>query len=245
MISKELDLYLKGTPRSAMLLCNEVESGIKSAFDIASIILQDSVSETSHHPDLKYFNNDTVKREVIDEVIDFSREMPVLAKRSVVIIRDAHNIAISTQDILLKTLEENTTCIILFVCSSPLIPTILSRVAVIRLRDSGKNYDVTNVKELYLKKNYKELFSIFGLLKEKDSKAISDKNYYIAIINAIRTCVFDLLLLNTGELAIDYCDNIVPRSCDECFDILDKCEQQLEIPFTENNFFGFLVSCCR
>ncbi|MEL7647016.1 MAG: DNA polymerase III subunit delta' [Sedimentibacter sp.] len=96
-----------------------------------------------NHPDLHVMNqdDDTIKREDIEKVLESVYKKPYEADRKVFIIRDAQKMTTQAANTFLKTLEEppgDSVMILLTTNVNLLLPTIVSRCQTIKFRNISK-----------------------------------------------------------------------------------------------------------
>ena len=126
-----------------------------------------------NHPDLHIVNQDenTIKREDIDELVESVYKKPYESNKKVYIVRDAHKMTTQAANTFLKTLEEppgDSVMILLTTNVNLLLPTIVSRCQTIKFRNISKE----TIKN-YLKKN----------LSAEEDTAYLAANYSGGILN--------------------------------------------------------------
>ena len=102
---------------------------------IAAAILGCSEKELYKNPDFYMTGtNDTVSSDDIKDLIDFSWRSSLMGKK-VILLNNSHTVSVSTQNKLLKILEDREdNVLILLADSNTLIPTIISRCCHIQLQ---------------------------------------------------------------------------------------------------------------
>lgn len=91
------------------------------------------------HPDCIFVapeGSEIVRKQVVDEVIRFATETPVLANRKLIVIEEAHLLNMEASNALLKILEEPPASTIFILATDrpeKLLPTIESRLARVKL----------------------------------------------------------------------------------------------------------------
>lgn len=105
-----------------------------------------------NHPDLHIINQDenAIKREDIDELIDSVYKKPYESNKKVFIIKNAHEMTTQAANTLLKTLEEpsgDSVMILLTTNVNLLLPTIISRCQIIKFRNISKETIKTYLRE--------------------------------------------------------------------------------------------------
>lgn len=102
---------------------------------IAATILGCSEKELYKNPDFYMTGtNDTVSSDDIKDLIDFSWRSSLMGKK-VILLNNSHTVSVSTQNKLLKILEDREdNVLILLADSNTLIPTIISRCCHIQLQ---------------------------------------------------------------------------------------------------------------
>ena len=102
---------------------------------IAAAILGCSEKELYKNPDFYMIGtNDTVSSDDIKDLIDFSWRSSLMGKK-VILLNNSHTVSVSTQNKLLKILEDREdNVLILLADSNTLIPTIISRCCHIQLQ---------------------------------------------------------------------------------------------------------------
>lgn len=92
------------------------------------------------HPDFIMVGpegSEIVRRQVVDEVIRFAMETPVIVQKKFILIEEAHLLNIEASNALLKVLEEppaSTVFILITEKSESLLPTVTSRLSHIKLK---------------------------------------------------------------------------------------------------------------
>jgi len=107
-----------------------------------------------NHPDLHIINQDenAIKREDIDELIESIYKKPYESNKKIYIIKDAHSMTTQAANTFLKTLEEppgDSVIILLTTNVNLLLPTINSRCQIIKFRNISRETIKTYLKEHY------------------------------------------------------------------------------------------------
>lgn len=154
---------------------------LEKAEDMASSILNTSATKLHLHPDYAYFGLDDGEKtfgvDKVKQVIELSYLSAALAEIKVVVIDHMDKMTLEAQNKLLKTLEEANVIIIGLAYEDCLIPTIKSRMRVVRVANKNRELPA-DVQRIFgeVKKcladetatNYYYLLSILNLVKEKD-----------------------------------------------------------------------------
>lgn len=129
-----------------ILISSFIEKRIE---EIQKILFRLEVNQ--NHPDLLYLNDsETLGVEAAKKIRQFLSLKPFQAKGRVVVLESAHNLTMDAQNSLLKTLEEpptNSTIILGADSDTKILPTVLSRCQIVRIRNKGlrikdKSYDI-------------------------------------------------------------------------------------------------------
>lgn len=125
---------------SYLIVSQNEEIRNKRAEVMALEALDPNEKGDTHNPDLLIVSNgekNSISIEKVREITSWLTIKPFQSKRKVVLIRDAHLLTLEAQNALLKTLEEppgESKIILTSVHGSRLLPTIVSRCAVISLQ---------------------------------------------------------------------------------------------------------------
>ncbi len=206
-ISFELDMALKNNDIShAYLFLGEVGIGkFTQAKNFArSILCSDITNPQSfcnlgsgfNHPDLLIVREEgTIKKEVIEDLIEKSKICPYEGSFKIIIIDNFENTTIEGQNALLKTLEEPEDFLKIFLVSSnksKILPTILSRCRILKY----KSISTDRIEEFLINKNVSEknakLFSRLShgnvklsLRYSTDSNLLEKRNKLVDVIDSI------------------------------------------------------------
>ena len=175
--------------------CNECSSCIKV--------------NTNNHPDLHIISttDKSIKREVIDELIESINQKPYESDRKVYIIKDSEDMTPQAANTFLKTLEEpvgNTVIIMLTENSNLLLPTISSRCQIIKFKNIDQNVIANHIKDKFsLDHNTAKLIAFYskGVLLNAERIALNEDDIlkrrseiikiYDKIINSQRNIIFE------------------------------------------------------
>lgn len=175
--------------------CNECSSCIKI--------------NTMNHPDLHVISttDKSIKREVIDELIDSINQKPYESDRKIYIIKNSEDMTPQAANTFLKTLEEpvgNTIIILLTENSNLLLPTIFSRCQIIKFKKIDDNIITNHLKEKFnLDNNTAKLIAYYsqGVLFNAEKIALNENDIlkrrseiikiYDKIINSDRNIIFE------------------------------------------------------
>ncbi len=107
---------------------------------------------SENHPDLHVINHeeDTIKREEIDALIESIYKKPYESERKIYIIKAAHEMTVQAANTFLKTLEEppgDSVVILLTTNANLLLPTIVSRCQTIKFRNVSRETIKSYLKE--------------------------------------------------------------------------------------------------
>ncbi len=107
---------------------------------------------SENHPDLHVINHeeDTIKREEIDALIESIYKKPYESERKIYIIKSAHEMTVQAANTFLKTLEEppgDSLVILLTTNINLLLPTIVSRCQTIKFRNVSRETIKSYLKE--------------------------------------------------------------------------------------------------
>lgn len=175
--------------------CNECNSCIKV--------------NTMNHPDLHVISttDKSIKREVIDELIESINQKPYESDRKIYIINNSEDMTPQAANTFLKTLEEpvgNTIIILLTENSNLLLPTISSRCQIIKFKKIDENIIANHIKEKFnLDNNTAKLIAYYsqGVLFNAEKIASNENDIlkrrsdiikiYDKIINSDRNIIFE------------------------------------------------------
>ena len=133
---KEIQGYLAISNPPGLILSGVHGLGkLELGLYIAAVLLDCSEKELYKNPDFYMTGtNNTVSSDDIKDLIDFSWRSSLMGKK-VILLNNAHTVYVSTQNKLLKILEDREdNVLILLSASNTLIPTIISRCCHIQLQ---------------------------------------------------------------------------------------------------------------
>ena len=147
------------------------------------------------NPDVFVGNYPTFNIDDLSDVVSMHQRVPMGSKK--VLVLSANNITTQAQNSLLKMIEEPTLRTHFFIClptPSILLPTVLSRVQVIDLRnsekgasDAGEKNDTEKAAQLFLKNSIPErLLQVKELLAELDKELITKEDVFQLVSAVLR-----------------------------------------------------------
>nr|WP_312575992.1 DNA polymerase III subunit delta' [Sedimentibacter sp.] len=201
-----------------------------------------------NHPDLHVINAEekTIKREDIDNLIESINKKPYESKVKVYIIKNCHDMTLQAANTFLKTLEEppNDSVIILLTNNiNMLLPTIVSRCQVIKLRDINQNEIRTFLMDKY---NIEEVRACIAACY---SKGILNKAINIILgrddILEKRKIVIELFdkIIKMDSGIIFECENYFEDQKDNIDEIIEIMMLWVrDVSFVKNNMENLLIN---
>lgn len=173
LMSNSQSFLFEGQPGAATELARYFFTLINCPqYSCSSCLLCETVFLKAH-PDFIVVapeGSEIVRRQVMEEVLRFAYETPVIVKRKLIIIEEAHLLNIEASNALLKAVEEPpASTFFVFVTEKPdmLLPTIISRLTKVKL-----NSKLTKVKDTVV---YTLLRDFVFSLKERKALHNLDK----------------------------------------------------------------------
>lgn len=201
-----------------------------------------------NHPDLHIINFDekTIKREDIDNLIDSIYKKPYEAKKKVYIIKNSHDMTPQAANTFLKTLEEPPKdSVIIFLTNNInlLLPTIVSRCQVIKFKDINRS----EIRKILVTKY--DVDEVKAFITSYYSKGILNKAVNIAIgkddILEKRREVIELFdnIIKSDTGIIFECENYFEEQKDNIDKILEIMMMWIrDIAFIKNNMENLIVN---
>jgi len=176
--------------------CNECSSCIKV--------------NTMNHPDLHIISttDKSIKREVIDELIESINQKPYESERKIYIIKNSEDMTPQAANTFLKTLEEpigNTIIILLTENSNLLLPTISSRCQIIKFKRIDNSIIASYVKDKFrLDSNTAKLIAYYsqGVLLNAEKIALDENDILKRRSEIIK--IYDKILSNDRNIIFEY-----------------------------------------
>lgn len=201
-----------------------------------------------NHPDLHVINAEekTIKREDIDNLIESINKKPYESKVKVYIIKNCHDMTLQAANTFLKTLEEppNDSVIILLTNNiNMLLPTIVSRCQVIKLRDIDQNEIRTFLMDKY------DIEEVRACIAAWYSKGILNKAINIILgrddILEKRKIVIELFdkIIKMDSGIIFECENYFEDQKDNIDEIIEIMMLWVrDVSFVKNNMENLLIN---
>lgn len=150
----ELKNYLAGSKETGLLLCGNAGLPMLSdALMVAGELLSSPVEKLSVHPDYLFIDKGKEKSIGVTQanmIVQKASLLPAISNKIVIVIDGFENMTVQAQNKLLKTLEENTSVLVIAVVyssASDVLATIKSRMRVVNYEPLDKISFLTFCKE--------------------------------------------------------------------------------------------------
>lgn len=251
----ELELYLHN-PRSALLLCEHAEDGLRAAEKICgSIIGMEYRFADISHPDVTLIESEKLGIDEVQLILSVSSTLPVIARQRVIVVCNSEKLSVEGQNSLLKLLEENSKCIVLFIGSDILIKTVMSRIALIELSKNAKVLDDTNdinealIKESCLafkKGDFKGVLSSLKMLKEKEVSVLENRDTYLSFWEALKKAIFEVMLaIYSGEKSPEIGEVHYQKTPEYFLKIISNGNELESEQYDYHKVISFVAKCCE
>ena len=195
--------------------------------------------EKNIFPDVKFYGkdkNDNIDVAKISEIIDQSQVSPFEADKKIFVLLNIQNMNEASQNKLLKTIEEPPENTYYFLCtkqSSKLLPTILSRVKLIKLDELKSSRISEMLVDIGILRQNAEIYANCASGNAMFAEKLSSDENFIEFFNKIVSCFFNI---NKSRDVLEFSNYFTAKNIDkeEFFDISLIIARDLSFVITKN-----------
>lgn len=180
--------------------------------------------EKNIFPDVKFYGRekgDNIDVSKISEIIEESQVKPFEADKKIFVLLNVQNMNEASQNKLLKTIEEPPINTYYFLCTkqtTKLLPTVLSRVKLIKLDELKVEIIINLLMEMGVSKSDAEIYANCSGGNAMFAEKLSSDEHFIEFFNKIVSCLFDI---NRSRDVLEYSSYFTSKNVDknEFFDV--------------------------
>ena len=195
--------------------------------------------EKNIFPDVKFYGkdkNDNIDVSKISEIIEQSQVSPFEADKKIFVLLNIQNMNEASQNKILKTIEEPPENTYYFLCTTSttkLLPTILSRVKLIKLDELNENEILNMLIEKGISKINAEIYANCSGGNAMFAEKLSADEKFIEFFDKIVSCFFGI---NKSRDVLEYSNYFTSKNIDknEFFDIALLISRDLSFILTKN-----------